>query len=78
VQSYKFNNLEITTNRQGADRFQKMSFPIRNELDRYYSKGAVYLSPLIANRNRQALMRRFAEIKSLSRLPVYLYLIQQL
>lgn len=41
VQSYKFNNLEITT-------------------------------------NRQALMRRFAEIKSLSRLPVYLYLIQRL
>jgi hypothetical protein len=29
VQSYRFDNLEITLDRQGADRFQKISFPIR-------------------------------------------------
>ncbi len=29
MESYTFNDLEITLDRQGADRFQKMSFPIR-------------------------------------------------
>ena len=29
MQSYTFDNLEITVGRQGADRFQKVSFPIR-------------------------------------------------
>jgi hypothetical protein len=29
AQAYTFGNLEISVDRQGADRFQKMSFPIR-------------------------------------------------
>ena len=56
---------------------------IRNSLDCYYGKGVVYLSPLMHasvrdHQERRALVRRFYEIKSLSRLPTFLYLIQRL
>lgn len=141
MEAHTRDNLEITLDRQGADRFQKVSYPIRcgrycaiktpdylfefnlnaeiryirglngswphpaewlkrtdandwvfystdhdrslielihNGLDRFYSKGAIYLSPLIARRNRRELMRRFVKIKNRSRLPTYLYLIQRL
>lgn len=55
----------------------------RNRLDRFYSKGAIYLSPLIDGRTRdkeakRGMLRRFYEIKTLSPLPTFLYLIQRL
>jgi hypothetical protein len=56
---------------------------IRNGLDHFYSKGAIYFSPLMNGRpknreaNREAL-KRFSEMKTLSRLPTFLYLIQRL
>jgi radical SAM superfamily enzyme YgiQ (UPF0313 family) len=51
---------------------------IRSNLSRFYSKGAIYLSPLSTSRNRAELLRQFVEIKNKSRLPTYLYLIQRL
>ena len=51
---------------------------IRSNLDRCYSKGAIYLSPLNYSRNRAELLRQFVEIKTKSLLPTYLYLIQRL
>ena len=51
---------------------------IRSNLNRPYSKGALYLSPLESSRNRNQLLRQFVEIKTQSRLPAYLYLIQRL
>ena len=51
---------------------------IRNRLDRYYSKGAVYLSPLMPNPGGRKSQQTFMKIKNLSRLPAYLYLIQRL
>jgi hypothetical protein len=51
---------------------------IRSGLDRFYSKGAIYLSPLNTSCNREVLLQRFVEIKNKSRLPAYLYLIQRL
>ena len=51
---------------------------IRNRLDRFYSKGAIYLSPLNTSRNNRVLQRKFIMIKNLSRLPTYLYVIQRL
>ncbi|MGD8992639.1 MAG: radical SAM protein [Desulfobacterales bacterium] len=51
---------------------------IRSNLSRFYSKGAIYLSPLKTSRNRSRLLADFLEIKKKSRLPVYLYLIQRL
>jgi hypothetical protein len=51
---------------------------IRSNLNRFYSKGAIYLSPLNTSQNRSELLRQFVEIKTKSRLPTYLYLIQRL
>ena len=78
-----FPNLEITANFLLGDRlppvhYQALIELIRNRLDRYYSKGAVYLSPLNTSHDNRRLLRTFVEIKNLSRLPTYLYLIQRL
>lgn len=51
---------------------------IRSNLSRFYNKGAIYLSPLNTSQNRSELLRQFVEIKTKSRLPTYLYLIQRL
>jgi hypothetical protein len=51
---------------------------VRNCLNRFYSKGAVYLSPLIGSNTKGALLRQFYRVKTMSRLPVYIYLIQRL
>ncbi|MEJ2222220.1 MAG: radical SAM protein [Desulfobacterales bacterium] len=79
----RYLNIEITANfllgeRLAADHNAALIELIRSYLNRFYSKGAIYLSPLKTSRNRAALLRRFVEIKSKSRLPTYLYLIQRL
>jgi hypothetical protein len=50
----------------------------RNRLDHACSKGACYLSPLENIGSKQEFLNRFAEFKTLCRLPAYLYLIQRL
>ncbi len=50
----------------------------RNGLNHFYSKGAVYLSPLADGETRREILGKFYEIKRTSRLPVYAYLIQRL
>lgn len=79
----RYPNLEITANfllgdHLSPDHYHALIELIRNRLDRYYSKGAIYLSPLNTSRDRRKLLRRFVDIKNLSRLPTYLYLIQRL
>ncbi|MDY6862236.1 MAG: radical SAM protein [Thermodesulfobacteriota bacterium] len=54
-----------------------------NRLDRFYSKGAIYLSPLFDGRTddrktRRNLLRKFNEVKTASLLPTFIYLIQRL
>lgn len=55
----------------------------RKKLDRYWEKGALYLSPLLdgvpleGNQKRKLLLD-FREVKMRARLPTYLYLIQRL
>jgi len=78
-----YPNLEITANFLLGDHFSAIHYHalvelIRNRLDRYYSKGAIYLSPLNTSRDNRKLLSKFIEIKNLSRLPTYLYLIQRL
>ena len=78
-----YPNLEITANfllgdHLSPDHYHALVELIRNRLDRYYSKGAIYLSPLNTSRDNRKLLRKFVEIKNLSRLPTYLYLIQRL
>ena len=77
-----YQNVEITSNFLLEDKFPPNHYRsvvelVWNGLDRYYSKGAIYLSPLNTSRNNRALLRKFVEIKNLSRLPTYLYLIQR-
>ncbi len=76
-------NIEVTVNFLLGDRLAPEHYAalielIRSCLNRFYSKGAIYLSPLNTSRNRAFLLRQFLEIKNKSRLPTYLYLIQRL
>ena len=78
-----YPNLEITANfllgdHLSAAHYHALGELIRNRLDRYYSKGAIYLSPLNTSRDNRKLLSKFVELKNLSRLPTYLYLIQRL
>jgi radical SAM superfamily enzyme YgiQ (UPF0313 family) len=55
----------------------------RNGLDLFGNKGAVYLSPLMEEETRDKkskrdLLRRFLKLKTESRLPAFIYLIQRL
>jgi hypothetical protein len=55
----------------------------REKLDRYWEKGALYLSPLLDGvplepSEKRALVRDFREVKRKARMPTYLYLIQRL
>jgi hypothetical protein len=78
-----YPNVEISANFLMGDHLSALHYQtlvdlIRNRLDRYYSKGAIYLSPLNTSRDNRKLLSKFVEIKNLSRLPTYLYLIQRL
>jgi hypothetical protein len=79
----RYLNIEMTANfllgdQLAPDHYDGLIELIRGCLVRFYSKGAIYLSPLNTSRNRAALLRWFLEIKNKSRLPTYLYLIQRL
>jgi hypothetical protein len=55
----------------------------REKLDRYWEKGALYLSPLLEGvplqkDEKRKLLRDFREVKMRARMPTYLYLIQRL
>jgi hypothetical protein len=78
-----YANIEITGNFLLGDRLPPEHYSslvelVRNGLDRYYSKGAIYLSPLKGSRDNREMLNIFAKIKNLSRLPSYIYLIQRL
>lgn len=78
-----YPRIEITVNFILGDRLPPGHYPsiielIRNRLAGFYSKGAVYLSPLMSDPGCQRSLQRFFKIKNMSRLPVYLYLIQRL
>lgn len=77
-----YDRLEITANfvidlslPQGH--WEKLEGLIREGLPHYYDKGTIYLSPL-SRQGRPELRRRFQELKTRSRLPLFLYLIQRL
>lgn len=83
METYKLNRLEITANFILGDRlppghYRSIIELIRNRLDGFYSKGAIYLSPLMSGQNHRELLQTFVKVKNMSRLPAYLYLIQRL
>jgi hypothetical protein len=76
-------NIEITANfligdRLSPDHYESVIELIRGRLDHFYSKGGIYLSPLDTGRNNRDTLRTFFELKNLSRLPTFIYLIQRL
>ena len=78
-----YHQIEITANfileeQLPPDHYRSLIELVRTRLDRFYSKGALYLSPLNTSQKHRELIRQFVEIKNLSRLPTYLYLIQRL
>lgn len=84
----QYEKIEVTANLLLGSNLPQGHLPnsldvIRNELGRFYSKGAIYFSPFVnggsmRRETRRSMVRRFGEIKSLSLLPTYLYLIQRL
>ena len=79
----RFLNIEVTANFLLGESLppahkETLVDLVRSHLDRFYSKGAIYLSPLKTSRDRATLLRQFIEIKKQSRRPTYLYLIQRL
>jgi hypothetical protein len=76
-------NIEITANFLLGDQLSPAHYNslielVRGRIDRFFSKGALYLSPLNTSQNHREMIRKFVEIKNLSRLPTFLYLIQRL
>ncbi len=78
----KYENIEVTSNfligssmpEEHYDSILKLS--LKN--DSFYSKGALYLSPLQNERSVVELQMKFKKIKNCVRIPAYLYLIQRL
>ncbi|MCU0598152.1 MAG: hypothetical protein MUE70_02705 [Desulfobacterales bacterium] len=81
--NHQYANIEITANFvYGAD-LPETHLPsilglTRHQLNRSYSKGTIYISPLENSGTKQELLSKFIEFKKLCRLPVYIYLIQRL
>ena len=78
----KYERVEISVNFVLGDSLPPGHLPsllelVRNGLDRFYSKGSVYLSPLIGSNAKGEMLRQFFRVKTMSRLPVYIYLIQR-
>jgi len=76
-------NLAVTANfllgeNLSPGHYQSLAELLGGVPDHLAGKGAVYLSPMMASRNRLALLDKFYEIQKASRLPAYVYLIQRL
>ncbi len=79
----EYANIEVTANfllgeQLLPDHTHSLIELLRDVPDASDKKGAIYLSPLFDNQKRGQLLNSFFEIKKLSRLPAYIYLIQRL
>jgi hypothetical protein len=83
-----YPNIEVSANfvcggRLPAGHLPSLASLTREKLDRYWEKGALYLSPLLdevplQGNEKRKLVRDFQEVKMRARMPTYLYLIQRL
>ncbi len=78
-----FSNIEISANFVIGDGLPDTHLPsilslTRSQLDHFYPKGDIYLSPLEDIGSKERLLAGFNAFKTLCRLPAYLYLIQRL
>ncbi|HVN23119.1 MAG TPA: hypothetical protein VMT71_04065 [Syntrophorhabdales bacterium] len=84
----RYKKIEVTANFVFGDQFSPDHFEslvdlTTNRLDPVRAKGALYLSPVVDESSidearRREILRRFRDLKTHSRLPTYLYLIQRL
>ncbi len=84
----RYDRIEVTSNFVfGEDlpsgHLSSLSDLIRNRVNLISNKGAVYLSPLVGEemkdkKSKRELLRRFLKLKTESRLPAFIYLIQRL
>jgi hypothetical protein len=84
----RYEKIEVTSNFVFGEDLPSGHLPslselTRNRLNLLGNKGAVYLSPLVDERMREKeskreLLRRFLKLKTESRLPTFIYLIQRL
>lgn len=78
-----YNNIEITANFIMDENLPKGHYPaflnlVREKIDRPRTKGTVYLSPLRINKPSREVLFEFNRMKTLSRVPTFLYIIQRL
>ncbi len=83
-----YPNLEVSANFVCGGQLPPGHLPslvslTREKLDRYWEKGALYLSPLLdgvplQGNEKRKLLLDFREVKMRARMPTYLYLIQRL
>jgi hypothetical protein len=84
----RYEKIEVTSNFVFGEGLPLGHLPslldlTRNSVNLVSDKGAVYLSPLVDERigekeGRRELLRRFLKLKTESRLPAFIYLIQRL
>ena len=84
----KYQKIEVSANFVFSDEFSPDHFAsllelTRDRLDPIRAKGAIYLSPVVDEQSlddarRREILRRFHDLKTHSRLPTFLYLIQRL
>ena len=79
----EYDNLEITANfllgeRLLPDHTHSLIALLKDAPEASGKKGAIYLSPLIDSPQKGELLNPFFEIKKMSRIPAYIYLIQRL
>lgn len=78
-----FSNIEITCNfvmdeTLPNSHYEALMTLIRKSVNRTKPKGCIYLSPLKFNRPSRQVLYDFYKLKSLSRFPTFLYMIQRL
>ncbi|MBF0102632.1 MAG: radical SAM domain-containing protein [Desulfobacterales bacterium] len=78
-----YPTIEITANFVIGDMLPQTHKPtmltlLHDDVGHHYTKGCIYLSPLETQGNRRQMHMDFYKLKSSSRLPTYLYIIQQL
>ncbi|MCJ7786263.1 MAG: hypothetical protein MUP41_20220, partial [Desulfobacterales bacterium] len=84
----RYEKIEVTSNFVFGEDLPSGHLPsllelTRNRLNLIGNKGGVYLSPLVDERMREKeskreLLRKFLKLKTESRLPTFIYLIQRL
>lgn len=78
-----FVNIEVTANFIMDEKLPAGHYPsflrlVRESIERPKTKGTVYLSPLRINRPSREVLFEFNRLKTLSRVPTFLYIIQRL